>query len=375
MTQEQEFIRQTAREWARARSPVASFRSLHDRREGGKSDPALWGEICGMGWPGALVPEEFGGSGIGFLAMGAILEETARTLTASPLTASAVGGVSALLIAGSPEQKVLYLPELASGRRIAVLAADEGPRHTPVQTALKARADGSEWLLSGRKMFVPEGSDAQFFIVPARTEGQPGEEWGITLFIVSSNAPGLSVTPLDMVDGRACAHLTFNAVRLRQETVLGEASGGYRLLDRILDRLRAAVSAEMLGIASQAFEMTVDYLRIRIQFGKPIGTFQALQHRAAKMLIDIELARSAVEAALEALDEDDQVAPELVSLAKAKAGDALFLVSNEMIQMHGGIGMTHAHDSGLYLKRARVLEAMYGGRSFHEDRYATLSGF
>jgi alkylation response protein AidB-like acyl-CoA dehydrogenase len=230
-------------------------------------------------------------------------------------------------------------------------------------------------VLNGHKTFVLDGATADLVIVAARTSGAASDKNGVTLFLVEGTAPGLTRERLRMIDSRGLANLTFDSVQVGPDAVLGPADKGMGVLESILDRARAGLAAEMLGHAVQSFETTLDYLKIRVQFGQPIGTFQALQHRAAKMFTDLELARSCVEAALQAVDRDAADVPQLASLAKSKVGDVVHLVSNEMVQMHGGIGMTDAHDAGLYLKRARVQEATFGTGSYHRDRYAALLGF
>ncbi|MEJ0048957.1 MAG: acyl-CoA dehydrogenase [Rhodospirillales bacterium] len=282
---------------------------------------------------------------------------------------------SALLLGGSAEQKQAWLPRIAAGEIVAALAVDEAAHHAPETVAMTAGKHGSAYILSGRKRFIPDASAADLLVVAARTGGTPGQSQGITLFLVPRDAPGLSTLPLHAIDNRGAANLTFEKVAVGAEAVLGEPGQGWAVLEPVLDRARAGLAAEMLGTASQAFDITLDYLKTRNQFGQVIGTFQALQHRAAKMFTELELTRSAVEAALEAIDAaTNDVAP-LASLAKTKANDTLHLVSNEMVQMHGGIGMTDAHDAGLYLKRARVAEALYGNSSYHRDRYARLNGY
>jgi alkylation response protein AidB-like acyl-CoA dehydrogenase len=216
---------------------------------------------------------------------------------------------------------------------------------------------------------------ADVYVVSARTSGAVGDTDGVSLFLVPADAAGLTRKPLKLADSRGAANLTFDNVTIGADARLGAEGAGGPLLEKVLDRARAGLSAEMLGSALQAFETTLDYLKTRVQFGQVIGAFQALQHRAARMFTELELARSCVEAALAAIDDDAPDVPQLVSLAKAKVGDTLHLISNEMVQMHGGIGMTDAHDAGLYLKRARAAEAAFGGQSYHRDRYARLQGY
>jgi alkylation response protein AidB-like acyl-CoA dehydrogenase len=374
LNEEQILLRDSARDWVREKSPVNAFRSLHDSGNPDGFDSRGWREICELGWSGILVPEEFGGSGLGYRTLGLVLEETGRTLTASPLLSNAIA-VTALLLGGNAEQRQQWLPKLADGSAIGALAVDEGAHHAPERIALAAAKTGSGYTLTGEKRFVPDGGTADLIVVAARSGGRVGDRHGLTLFLVEGNASGLSRCPLKTVDSRGAADLAFHNVELPRSAVLGSAGDGFVLLDGVLDRARACLAAEMLGAATQSFETTLDYLKTRVQFGQAIGTFQALQHRAAKMFTELELTRSCVEAALDAIDDNADDVPALCSLAKARAGEPWHLVSNEMVQMHGGIGMTDAHDAGLYLKRARVAEALYGNAAFHRDRYATVMGY
>jgi alkylation response protein AidB-like acyl-CoA dehydrogenase len=216
---------------------------------------------------------------------------------------------------------------------------------------------------------------AGLFVVAARTSGAPGEAVGITLFLVSGDAAGLVRKPLDQIDARRPAALTFDGVMVDDAAVLGEVDGGAPLLDAVLDRARAGLAAELLGLAEQAFETTTEYLKTRVQFGQVIGSFQALQHRAAEMFAELQLTRSAVEAAFVAIDEGSPDLPALASLAKALAGNTAKLIANQMIQLHGGIGMTHEHDAGLYVKRALVAGHYYGNAAFHRERWGRLQGY
>ena len=359
LTEEQNMLRDAARSWVQEKSPVTAFRRMRDSGVELGYDAAAWNEMAEMGWAGVIIPEEYGGSNFGYLSLGLVLEELGRTLTASPLLASGLAAASALILGGSEAQKSEWLPKIAEGSVVATLAIDEGPRHAPdvVQATVK---DGK---LIGRKTFVLEGYGAKLLIVSAKGDG------GVGLYLVRADDPGVSRQRLQLIDSRGAANITF------QGAAAEPLSGGTDLVEKALDRARAGVAAEMLGAANQAFEVTLEYLKTRVQFGQVIGSFQALQHRAARMFTELELARSTVEAALTAIDNDSPDVPELVSLAKAKMGDTFHLVSNEMIQMHGGIGMTDAHDAGLYLKRARAAEAAFGNQAFHRDRYARLHGY
>jgi len=375
LNEEQSMLRDAAKSWTQEKSPVTAFRKMRDSGVEIGYDAKAWNEMAEMGWAGVIIPEEYGGSAFGYLSIGLILEEMGRTLTASPLIASGVGAASALVLGGSDAQKSDWLPKIADGSVVGALAVDEGAHHAPEKVALAATKSGAGYSLSGTKSFVIEGLAANLLVVSARTSGQSGDKDGITLFLVPADAKGVSRKRLALADSRGAANITFDKVEVGADAVLGAVDKGWDVLEKTLDRVRAALAAEMLGAANQAFETTLDYLKVRVQFGQVIGSFQALQHRAAKMFTDLELARSAVEAALQAIDADSPDVPELVSLSKAKMGDVFHLVSNEMVQMHGGIGMTDAHDAGFYLKRARAAEAAFGSQSYHRDRYARINGY
>ncbi len=359
LSEEQSMLRDAAKSWVQEKSPVTAFRKMRDSGAELGYDANAWNEMAEMGWAGVIIPEEYGGSNFGYLSLGLVLEELGRTLTASPLLASGLAAASALILGGSDAQKSEWLPKIAEGTVVATLAVDEGPHHAPDKVATTFK-DGK---ITGKKTFVLEGMAAGIIIVSGK-----GPD-GIGLYLVKADDAGVKRTRLSLADSRGAANIEFNGAAAEP------LSGGAATLEKVLDRARAGIAAEMLGSALQAFETTLDYLKVRVQFGQVIGSFQALQHRAAKMFTDLELSRSAVEAALAAIDADSPDVPELVSLAKAKMGDTFHLVSNEMVQMHGGIGMTDAHDAGFYLKRARAAEAAYGNQAFHRDRYAKIQGY
>lgn len=373
LTEEQTMIRDQAKSWVSEQFPVQKFREMRDKNTENNFLPETWSGMIEMGWTGIIVPEQYGGSGLGYLTFGVVLEEVGRQLTASPLFASALAGASAILLGGSEEQKQAILPKIVDGGEILTLAVDEGAQHAPSKTTLAAEKTDSGYKLTGSKTFVHEGMAATTFVVAARTGGE-GES-GITLFLVSADASGVSREQVRTVDSRGYANVHFEGVEVGGDAILGTADDGFDLLDEILDRARAGLAAEMLGTASQAFDMTLEYLKTRVQFGQVIGSFQALGHRAAELFSRKELSRSCMEAALQAIDAGDDNIAELTSLSKAKVGDFLHDMSNQLIQIHGGIGMTDEFDAGLYLKRARVLEAAFGNQSFHRNRYARILGF
>jgi alkylation response protein AidB-like acyl-CoA dehydrogenase len=369
LTEEQTMLRDAARSWAQESAPVAVFRKLRDAKVPGGFKRETWKEMADMGWTGIVIPEAYGGVGMGYQTLGLVLEETGRTLTASALVSTALCTATALVFGGSEQQKQTWLTKIASGDAIGALALDESNHHDPSHVKLDAKRDGAGWKLNGTKRFVLDGGLADFFIVSAQTTG------GITLFAVAANSSGITRQALSMADSRGMADVAFANVKVDTADIVGQVDQGLKVLEPTLDCARAGLTAEMLGTATQAFETTLEYLKVRTQFGKLIGSFQALQHRAGKMFVDLELGRSCVEAALKAIDESAPNAATLVSLAKARMGDTLHLVTNEMVQMHGGIGMTDAHDAGLYIKRARVAEATFGSAAFHRDRYARALGF
>ncbi len=375
LTDEQIMLRDAAQAWVRQRAPVGALRKLRSNGSAAHGfDPATYAEIAEMGWASVIVPEDHGGADFGYASLGLVLEQLGKTLVASPLLSSGLVGASALRLAGTAEQQARWLPGIADGSVIATLAVDEGARHDPLGVRLRAEVDGAGWRLTGRKQPVLHGIAADLMIVAARTAGAAGEADGITLFLVEADAAGIERTALVEIETRGAAAIDFENVALGADSVLGEVGKGAALLDAILDRARIGTAAEMLGAAQEAFDTTLDYLRTRVQFGEIIGTFQALQHRVAGLYGEIELTRSAVEAALAALDRDGPDVPELASIAKVLAGETLRLVATEMIQLHGGIGMTDEHDAGHYYKRARVADMSYGSAAYHRERFATLTG-
>lgn len=350
LNDEQVMLRDMAREWVDNESPTTAFRKVRDA--GTPFDADANEAQAQMGWFGITVPEEHGGSAFGFLSLGLVLEQIGRNLVASPLAASAV--VAAVIAqAGSDAVKQHWLPKLATGEVIGTLAVDEGPNHDPF--ALATRVDGGK--LTGDKAFVAEGDAAGLFLVAA-SDG---------LFLVG-DGEGVTRSTRRMADSRSHAAVSFRDAP-------AERLGGPELTARAIDLATAAAAAEMLGMAESAFGQTLDYLKQRVQFGQVLSTFQALQHRMAKMFTELQLMRSAVEGALEAIDAGRSDVDQAVSLAKAVGGDTLRLVSREMVQLFGGVGMTDEYDAGLYLKRAAVLEAMWGNAAYHRDRFGRLNGY
>lgn len=353
LNDEQAMLRDMAREWATNESPVGNWRKVRNAETREAVDEAAWNAVREMGWTGIVIPEAHGGSDFGWLSAGLVVEEMGKTLTASPLVASTLAA-SAIVLGGSDEQKGKYLPRLASGELVGTLAIDEGPRHAGNAAKVSSGASG----ISGTKSFVAEAHNAGLFVVSA-SDG---------LYLVESG-DGVSLSQRSLIDRRNHADVTFSNAAAEKL-----AGGGDDLTDKVLDRARILTSAEMLGMASQVFDVTLAYLKQRVQFNQVLATFQALQHRMADLFSEIEQMGSAVEGGLEALDADFNV-PKAACIAKAKANDVLHLMSREGIQLHGGIGMTDEYDMGFYLKRARVLEASWGSSAFLRDRFAKLSSY
>jgi acyl-CoA dehydrogenase len=375
LSEEQRLLQDTSREFLSNHAPVASLRALRDNRDSKGYSTELWQQMAELGWASIILPQEYGGLDFGFTGLGVIMEETGRTLTASPLLASAVIGASAILLGGNASQKESLLPAIAAGELTLALALEESHHHRPNRIATRAQADGENYIITGSKTFVLDGHSADRLLVVARTDGETRDTSGISLFLVDPDSEGLRRQRTSLMDSRNAANISFDRVRVSREAIVGEPGQGWTVLEPTLDRARVALAAEMLGSALEAFERTVAYLKEREQFGVKIGSFQALQHRAAHMQSRIELCRSVVLQALTAVDETPEQLPLLASLAKTQLNELVKLVSNEAVQMHGGIGVTDELEIGFFLKRARATMQTFGDSGFHKDRYATLCGY
>lgn len=375
LNEEQEMLRDSARGFLDEKAPVSALRKLRDDNDATGFSRDLWKEMAEMGWAGILVDEEHGGADFGFVGAGVLAEEMGRTLTASPFLSTSILAATALKKLGSDAQKQSNLPKIAAGELLYALAVDETRKHGPAKTAMQAQKHGNGFKLSGAKTFVADGHVADKIIVAARTNGAAGEMNGLTLFLVDAKAKGVTAERVAMVDSRNAARLNFDGVEATGDDVLGEVDGGYMALEGVLNAGRAGLAAEMSGAAQASFAMTVNYLKERKQFGTEIGSFQALQHRAAHLYSEIELAKSAILKALQDLDAHYGMAGPICSLAKAKAGEVAKLASQEAVQMHGGIGMTDEYDLGFYMKRIRVAQELFGDPAFHADRIAQMRGY
>ena len=375
LNEEQQSLKDIASEFLQSNAPVTHFREIRDTQNELGYDESLWMDMVNLGWSGILIPEEYGGFDFGMVGMGSILEEAGKTLTPSPLFSTGVLGASLLTLGGNDSQKQTYLPQIVDGTLTTALALEESNRHAPYSIDTQAKKNGDQFIISGCKNFVIDGHSSNLLIVAARTEGSVNDESGITLFLVNSDNQGVEITKTSMVDSRNAANIKFSDVTVSSDNILGEENNGASLLEVVLDRAQIAISAEMLGNASQAFNLTLEYLKERKQFGAVIGTFQALQHRAAEMYSELELTKSSVIAACNAVDENSNDLRRMASLAKFKSGETNHLITNEAVQMHGGVGVTDEYDVGLFMKRARVTEQIFGNSEYHIDRYATLSDY
>ena len=375
LTEEQSMLRDSARGLISDKAPVSHLRQLRDAKDATGFSRELWKTFAEMGFTGLLVPEDFGGSGLGCVEAGVVMEEIGRTLMPSPFLSTAVLAASALSRGGSAAQKAEHLPKISAGSLIAALAIDEGAKHRPLQTRLQAVRSGNGFKLNGAKAFVVDGHVADLLIVAARTAGAAGEREGVTLFLVDPKTKGIATERTAMVDSHNAARIDFDNVEVNADDVLGEVDQGFALLEGVLNIGRGAVASEMVGLSEEVFARTVSYLKERKQFGKPIGEFQALQHRAAQLYIDIEITRAAVLKAQQALDGDFENAAAAVAVAKARAGSTATRAVQEGVQMHGGMGMTDQFDIGFFMKRARTCEELFGDANFHADQLARRKSY
>ena len=378
LSEDQQLLKDSAKSFCEQNAPISVLRRLRDSKDEQGYDQAVWSQMIELGWAGMAIPEAYGGYDFGYGGLGIVLEETGKTLVSSPLISTVLVGATAIAQLGSEKQKQNFLPKIIAGELLTALALDEHTSHNPIKIATTAVKVEGGYSLNGSKTFVLDGHIANMLIVVARTSSETSNEQGISLFLVGANAEGLSVARTIMVDSRNSSNIQFDNVVVAEEAVLGKLDQGFSGLDRVLDIARIGIAAEMLGSMQAVFESILAFLKQREQFGVLIGSFQGLQHRAAEMYSEIELCKSAVRAALSGLDDPETTqaeVAELASMAKAKLSEVFFLVSNEGIQMHGGIGMTDEFDVGFFIKRARVAQQFLGDASFHRDRYASLNGF
>ena len=373
LNEEQQMLRDSAKSFIQESSPVGALRKLRDSGE--EWSPELWSGMAEMGWTGMAIPDDFGGLDFGYVGAGLVLEEFGRTLAASPLLSSSFVCASLLEAAGSEAQKESLLTAIAEGKTVLTLALCEGDRFDPNSIATTAVADGDTYVLNGNKKHVLDGGLANTFIVVARLAGDADSQGGLGLFLIDRDAEGLSISTTLNADNRRVASLGFESVRATADAVVGEPGANGAALVRALDIGAALSAAELLGVAQESFERTLDYLKERKQFGVPVASFQALQHRAAQLFCELELCKSCVLKALQAIDQASPDRSRLASMAKAKVAKTSKLAVNEAVQMHAGIGMTDEFDIGFFMKRSAAACQEYGDYYFHSDRFAELGGY
>lgn len=375
LNDEQRQLGDSATEFLKAQSPIALQRRLRDTRAPLGFEPSLWTQVIDLGWTAAVYPEEQGGLAVGYQGLGAVFEAMGRNVAALPLLSSVVLCGELLLAAGDETHRQRWLPGVIDGSQRLALAIDEHGRHRPDHIRTRARRDGEGWVIDGEKSFVIDGIGAAWLMVIARLESESTADQGLGIFMVDAAQPGVSLTSTLLADSRNHARVKLVQVSVTDAMRLPAASGTAQALEAALDRARACLAAEGLGLVREAFERTLAYLKERVQFDVPIGSFQALQHRMARLYTEIEMLQSCVSGALAAIDAGDANVALLVSLAKARASDLCEKVTNEAVQLHGGIGVTDEFDLGLIVKRARVLQHSLGDGVFHRERYARLKGF
>ncbi|MFK8005090.1 MAG: acyl-CoA dehydrogenase family protein [Saprospiraceae bacterium] len=371
INEEQQMLKTSAKEFLKNKAPIEALRKLRDSNNPNGYDSQLWKEMAEMGWASLNIPEAYGGMDFGFVGLGQVLEEMGRTLVASPMVSTCLVGTSIINFGGNTMQKENFLPRIADGNILLSLASEESNAHRPLKVSTQYSKTDNGFSISGKKVFVLDGNVADYFIVTATDT----DNNGITLFIVDAKSDGITVEKKIMMDSRNAAVVTFENVKATDADLIGEEGKGKKTLEKALDIARIGLSAEMLGSMQEAFDRTIAYLKERKQFGVVIGTFQALQHRAAEMYCEIQLCKSLVIKSLQAIDTDSPMLPYMASMTKSKVGEALQLITNEGIQLFGGIGMTDDEEIGFFMKRARVAQQTFGDYNYHLDRFARLSGF
>jgi alkylation response protein AidB-like acyl-CoA dehydrogenase len=369
-SEDQELLRQSAKDFLAKECPMTLVRKMMDDESG--HSPELWKKMAELGWQGLILPEEYGGAGLNFVDLVVVLEEMGRAVLPGPFLSTAVYAAVTLLDAGSDDQKKKYLPRIATGDLIATVAVLEpSGRWDADGIATTATADGGGYRLDGTKLFVPDGHIAELIIVAARKPGSSGKD-GVSLFSVDAGAAGVKRTPLKTMDQtRKLAEVVLTGVKVGKDALLGNEGEGWKTIERLSDRGKVALCAEACGGAQQVLDMSVAYAKVREQFGKPIGSFQAIQHKCANMMVQVESSKSATYYAAWAVANDVPEAPLAAAMAKAYCSDAYRVVAGEGIQIHGGIGFTWEHDMHIFFKRAKSSEVTFGDATWNREIVAT----
>jgi alkylation response protein AidB-like acyl-CoA dehydrogenase len=376
LTEEQLLLKESAAGFAQDRRDMRALRTRRANAGSPHFDHNLWREMAALGWAAVPFEEKFGGLGLGYAELGIIMEELGRHLVMSPILSSVVMYGGLVSLAGSEQQKADRLPAIAAGERLGSFAYLENARHTgigdsPITTTLEKTAAG--YRLSGSKLCVLDGGVADEFVVLARNVGDDAE--GMSLVLVPAGVQGLKVSNNLLIDGRSVANISFDALVIESHWLLGQALESAPVADRILDLAAVVLSAEMLGGIRSVFDMTLEYLKVREQFGAKVGSFQALKHRAARWFCEVELSKAVVLDALRAIDHGTDGVSAIASACKARLSDTYDLSGKEGIQMHGGIGVTDEHDVGLFMKHGRVTELLLGDSRYHRLKFAVANGY
>jgi alkylation response protein AidB-like acyl-CoA dehydrogenase len=368
-SEEQDMLRNSARDFLAKEAPMTYVRKMMEDDRGFTDD--LWRKMAELGWMGLILPEEHGGSGLDFVDMVVVLEEMGRVVLPGPFFSTVILAGIAIAEAGSAAQKKAWLPKIADGSLKATLAQLEpSGRWDADGIQMSAKSEGGGYVLDGTKLFVPDANVADLFVVAARTPGSKGAE-GVSLFLVDAKAAGVGVTMLKTMDQtRKLGEVTFKGVKVGADALLGSAGGGWKVLERVVDRGKVGLAAEMCGGAQKVLEMSVEYAKVREQFGKPIGSFQAIQHKCANMMVQVESAKSATYYAAWAVANDVAEAPLAAAMAKAYTSDAYRHTAGEGIQIHGGIGFTWEHDMHIFFKRAKSSEVTFGDATWNRELVA-----
>ena len=370
INEEQNMLKSSAKELLDLKSPISLMRELRDDNYN-QFDPDLWKEMVEMGWTALTVPEEYNGLNFGYVGLGQVIEEMGKKLTVSPMISTVLVSTTIVGLSKNEVLKSKLFDEIMSGKKLCTLAHEESSHHNPNIDLSIISNNNDKFILNGKKRFVIDGTISDYLIVSANSESNGSLE----LVIIDSKLKGITFNNKVHMDSKIYSDISFNNVEFSKDNFLSTENDGKKILKKALDIACVGLAAEMLGNIQQAFDMTIQYLKEREQFGVKIGSFQALQHRSAIMFGEIELCKSIVLKALQAIDSGDENLPELASLAKSKLGLTSKLVTNEAVQMHGGIGVTDDADIGFFLKRVRVSQRIFGDSNYHLDRVAKFNSY
>lgn len=370
INEEQKMLKESTKEFLDSKSPLSSMRNLRDNNFQ-TYNKDLWVEMVEMGWTSLTIPEKYNGLNFGYVGLGQVLEEMGRKLTVSPIISTVLMSSTLINLSKNEILKNKLFQEIMNGSKLLTLAHEEGKHHNSNSLDTLISKEEDFFVLNGKKNFVIDGSISDYLIVSAKDESGSNT----LIVLVDADTNGIKFNHKVHMDSRTYSDITFNNVKIEKDNFLSSNGDGFSILDKTFDIARIGLASEMLGSVQEAFEITMAYLKEREQFGVKIGSFQALQHRSALMFGEIELCKSIVLKALQSIDSNDSNLSKNASLAKAKLGLVFKLVSNEAVQMHGGIGVTDDADIGFFLKRARVVQRILGDSNYHLDRLAKINNY